>query len=129
MFQNREFSFTLKDDVYVRYQSFSDLADLKQGVPEEETVSVSVFAWLITLHLSLSCVCVCVLGFISASLPCLPSLLILLLLPCCALVFVAIQAKCPYKIDIGAVYTAKVPVPNHHVLCMRLKSTQSHSAT
>ncbi|EGD73392.1 DNA primase [Salpingoeca rosetta] len=49
VFQNREFSFTLKDDVYVRYQSFTDLADLKQ----------------------------------------------------------AIQAKCPYKIDIGAVYTTK----------------------
>ena len=75
MFQNREFSFTLKDDVYVRYQSFSDLADLKQGVPEEETVSVSVFAWLIPLHLSLSLVCVCVFWVLflppfPASLPC-----------------------------------------------------------
>ncbi|EDQ84899.1 uncharacterized protein MONBRDRAFT_39071 [Monosiga brevicollis MX1] len=46
-FENREFSFTLKDDVYVRYQSFADMSELKEGrvvlistlagiVPEQE---------------------------------------------------------------------------------------------
>lgn len=46
-FVNREFSFTLKDDVYIRYQSFSDQQDMEKEI----------------------------------------------------------QKKCPWKIDIGAVYT------------------------
>ena len=49
-FTNREFSFTLKDDVYIRYQSFSDQQDFEKEL----------------------------------------------------------QKKCPYKIDIGAVYSHRV---------------------
>jgi DNA primase small subunit len=30
-FQRREFSFTLKDDVYVRYQDFQDQAEMEQS--------------------------------------------------------------------------------------------------
>ncbi|XP_064598395.1 LOW QUALITY PROTEIN: DNA primase small subunit-like [Liolophura sinensis] len=52
-FTNREFSFTLKDDVYIRYQSFSDQQELEKEV----------------------------------------------------------QKRCPYKIDIGAVFTHK---PKEH---------------
>lgn len=49
-FPNREFSFTLKDDVYLRYQSFSDQKEMEKEI----------------------------------------------------------QKRCPYKIDIGAVFSYKV---------------------
>ena len=49
-FSHREFSFTLKDDVYIRYQSFSDQKDMEKEI----------------------------------------------------------QKRCPYKIDIGAVFSQKV---------------------
>ncbi len=52
VFQNREFSFTLKDDVYIRYQSFADVTEMTKEI----------------------------------------------------------QKRCPYKIDIGAVFTAMVSV-------------------
>jgi len=59
-FCNREFSFTLKDDVYLRYKSFANEKELKEEI----------------LRLN------------------------------------------PYKIDIGAVYTTKVPThPQHSSLC------------
>ena len=31
-FSNREFSFTLEDDVYVRYQSYDSCTALKEGI-------------------------------------------------------------------------------------------------
>ena len=49
-FSHREFSFTLKDDIYIRYQSFSDQKDMEKEI----------------------------------------------------------QKRCPYKIDIGAVFSQKV---------------------
>lgn len=49
-FTNREFSFTLKDDVYIRYQSFADQQEMEKEI----------------------------------------------------------QKRCPYKIDIGAVFSHKV---------------------
>ena len=49
-FQNREFSFTLKDDIYIRYQSFADQSEMEKEI----------------------------------------------------------QKRCPYKIDIGAVFTHRV---------------------
>lgn len=53
-FTNREFSFTLKDDVYIRYQSFADQQEMEKEI----------------------------------------------------------QKRCPYKIDIGAVFSHKVNMFN-----------------
>ena len=55
-FTNREFSFTLKDDVYIRYQSFADQQDMEKEI----------------------------------------------------------QKKCPYKIDIGAIFSHRVVVFDFH---------------
>ena len=51
-FRNREFSFTLKDDIYLRYRSYADEVEMEKDI----------------------------------------------------------KAKCPYKIDIGAVYTCSVSI-------------------
>ncbi len=67
-FQHREFSFTLKDDIYVRYKSFADRAEMEKG------------ALLVCLRRSLTCP---------------PG------------GGIAIKDMCPYKIDIGAVFSGK----------------------
>lgn len=57
-FKNREFSFTLKDDIYLRYRSYADQAEMEKDI----------------------------------------------------------RSKCPYKIDIGAVYTCSVCIQIHFLL-------------
>ncbi|GFV89491.1 DNA primase small subunit [Trichonephila clavipes] len=44
LFVNREFSFTLKDDVYLRYQSFKDVEDMKKEVIQKCPFKIDIGA-------------------------------------------------------------------------------------
>ncbi|KFM70940.1 DNA primase small subunit, partial [Stegodyphus mimosarum] len=44
LFTNREFSFTLKDDVYIRYQSFKDEDDMKKEVVQKCPFKIDIGA-------------------------------------------------------------------------------------
>ena len=74
-FQNREFSFTLKDDIYVRYKSFADKAEMEKGAAGRVCGGRADGEGR------------------RRNGPPRPA---------------AIKDMCPYKIDIGAVFTAKV---------------------
>ena len=43
-FSHREFSFTLEDDVYVRYQSFDSLQALEEGVKKNRPYKIDIGA-------------------------------------------------------------------------------------
>eukprot|EP00123_Amoebidium_parasiticum_P005656 comp16805_c0_seq1/m.15199 comp16805_c0_seq1/g.15199 ORF comp16805_c0_seq1/g.15199 comp16805_c0_seq1/m.15199 type:complete len:461 (-) comp16805_c0_seq1:725-2107(-) len=43
-FENREFCFTMKDDIFVRYKSFGDLKEFKQAVQAEQPYKIDVGA-------------------------------------------------------------------------------------
>ena len=44
MFSHREFSFTLEDDVYVRYQSFANRESLEEGIRKANPYKIDVGA-------------------------------------------------------------------------------------
>lgn len=44
MFSHREFSFTLEDDVYVRYQSFESKESLEEGIRKANPYKIDIGA-------------------------------------------------------------------------------------
>ena len=44
MFSHREFSFTLEDDVYVRYQSFANRESLEEGIRKANPYKIDIGA-------------------------------------------------------------------------------------
>ncbi len=44
MFSHREFSFTLEDDVYVRYQSFESRESLEEGIRKANPYKIDIGA-------------------------------------------------------------------------------------
>ena len=58
-FSHREFSFTLQDDVYLRYQSFNSQEELEEGVRKHTPYKIDIGA-IFTAKVSVVIDCVCV---------------------------------------------------------------------